>query len=344
MSKLGIFADLHLGVRKNSPMWHEVALKWADWYIALLKKNGVKDIVFLGDFFHKRETISTHTLHVASNFVAKFADFNLHIILGNHDLYLKDDPEISAVNLLKGYPNITVYKDPQTVQFGTKNFLMCGWGHNPLDYQADYLFTHAEINTFAYESSTACVADLKCSELLTKFNHVISGHFHTQQRREYDFGSVEYLGSPYAMDFHDEGKKKYVMILDTETDDRQLFAYPDNPRFVSYTLSDLLGLDSVDHLVNEIRGSFCRIKIDKNISVPDLNELHRLVSMCAPIEFRSEYLIDERVNPKGKSMEGFSIKDAISEYVLKEAKLPDGEEIVAYLHQLFDSVQNGYGQ
>lgn len=338
MAKISIFSDLHLGVRKNSPRWHAVALQWADWYTDLLRKESVKDIVFLGDFFHKRDTISTHTLHVAAQFIEKFKDFNLHLILGNHDLFLRDDPEISAVNLLGGYPNVKIYQHPESVQFGDKTFLMCGWGYNPLEYSADYLFTHAEINTFAFESSATCEADLQCSDLLKHYKHVISGHFHTQQRREYDFGTVEYLGSPYAMDFHDEGKTKYVMLLDTETDERKLVPYPHSPRFVSYVLSELIKNDDLESVVKSINGSFCRIKIDKNISVTDLNELHRLVSICSPVEFRSEYLIDDKIDPRKKDIDCFSLEEAIKEYVINVAQLPQGEELTNYLVSLYKEV------
>lgn len=339
MSKIGIFADLHLGVRKNDEKWYKVALDWADWFIAECRKEGVRDIVFLGDFFHKRETISTRTLHVAAEFLEKFKDdFHLHIILGNHDLFYKDIYDVSGVNLFAGYPYITVYKTPQMVEFGGKKCLMCGWGYNPLEYKAEYLFTHAEINTFHFESGAICEEDLKCSDLLQNFKHVISGHFHTQQAKNYDFGSVEFLGAPYSMDFHDEGKKKYVMILDIDKDERRLVEYKNSPRFVSYLLSDLLLMDSTASVVEEVKGSFCRVKIDKNISVEDENELNRLFSLCAPIEYRTEYLLDDKIDIRRKKIEFFSIPQAIKEYVTEVISIPDAERVTNYLINLYTQV------
>ena len=77
--KVAIFSDLHLGLYGNSTEWHEIALKWADWITADLKKKKIVDIFFLGDFFHNRSEISVQTIHVASELVAKFKNFNMSV-------------------------------------------------------------------------------------------------------------------------------------------------------------------------------------------------------------------------------------------------------------------------
>ena len=143
--KLAVFTDLHLGIKSDDHKWHKVALEWADSMIDKLSKEGIDNIVFLGDFFHNRSTISVDTLNVTSRFLDKFKNFTLHMILGNHDLYYDKIYDVSAVNIFDGYPNIRVYKTPTHVKFGNLDTLMCGWGYDPLQDSADVLFTHARI-------------------------------------------------------------------------------------------------------------------------------------------------------------------------------------------------------
>ena len=75
-NKVAIFSDLHLGIKQDSVVWHNIALKWCDWFVSELKKREISDIVFLGDFFHTRNTISANTLHIASEVLNKMNDFN----------------------------------------------------------------------------------------------------------------------------------------------------------------------------------------------------------------------------------------------------------------------------
>ena len=97
--KLAVFTDLHLGIKSDDHKWHKVALEWADSMIDKLSKEGIDNIVFLGDFFHNRSTISVDTLNVTSRFLDKFKNFTLHMILGNHDLYYDKIYDVSAVNI-----------------------------------------------------------------------------------------------------------------------------------------------------------------------------------------------------------------------------------------------------
>lgn len=97
--KFAVFGDLHLGIKQDSTAWHEVALEWGERFIAELQSRNIKTAVFLGDFFHNRITVSVNTLYVASQFLDMFheAGIDLHMIIGNHDQYYLNDPEVSGV-------------------------------------------------------------------------------------------------------------------------------------------------------------------------------------------------------------------------------------------------------
>lgn len=187
--KVAVFGDLHMGIKQDSVDWHNTAYAFADFMASDLRARGIRDVVFLGDFFHNRNTISVNTLNAANEFLKRFADFNLHMVLGNHDLYYSNDYVVSGVNLFDNFDNIRVYSRPTVVPFGSKNFVMCGWGYDPLEYSGDVLCTHLEIAMFKFNDKVAENTDgVKCSDLLRRYKLVYSGHFHLRQSKAYDSG------------------------------------------------------------------------------------------------------------------------------------------------------------
>ena len=342
--KLAVFTDLHLGIKSDDHKWHKVALEWADSMIDKLSKEGIDNIVFLGDFFHNRSTISVDTLNVTSRFLDKFKNFTLHMILGNHDLYYDKIYDVSAVNIFDGYPNIRVYKTPTHVKFGSLDTLMCGWGYDPLQDSADVLFTHAEINVFKFNKKLgACNSDLKCSDLLDRYNTVFSGHFHLRQIKEYERGIVRYVGNPFQMDYSDEGTPKGFDIWDTETNECEFVENTTSPTFVRYKLSDMVECKAYDKLKEQIRNSYFKLIIDKNITLSDLNELMTLVNLCEPrtasFEWENGQSFSQNIDEEDFVMDDFELSSVISKYV-DMMEVPDKHEILNLCLYYYDKVTN----
>ena len=312
--------------------------------IARLNKEGIDNIVFLGDFFHNRSTISVDTLNVTSRFLDKFKNFTLHMILGNHDLYYDKIYDVSAVNIFDGYPNIRVYKTPTHVKFGSLDTLMCGWGYDPLQDSADVLFTHAEINVFKFNKKLgACNSDLKCSDLLDRYNTVFSGHFHLRQIKEYERGVVRYVGNPFQMDYSDEGTPKGFDIWDTETNECEFIENTTSPTFVRYKLSDMVECKAYDKLKEQIRNSYFKLIIDKNITLSDLNELMTLVNLCEPrtasFEWENGQSFSQNIDEEDFVMDDFELSSVISKYV-DMMEVPDKHEILNLCLYYYDKVTN----
>ena len=102
-------SDIHVGVHQNSSMWHKITIDWAMWLKRELKSKGIKDIMISGDFFHYRDEISVNTIHVASMVLDIWKDFNVVMLVGNHDAYYKERSDVNSLSLFKGRNNITVY-------------------------------------------------------------------------------------------------------------------------------------------------------------------------------------------------------------------------------------------
>lgn len=292
MSKVAIFSDLHLGIKQDSVEWHNIALKWCDWFVSELKLRDIKEVVFLGDFFHTRNTISANTLHVASTILSKMADFNLHFILGNHDLYYTNQPTVSPVNLFQGRDNIKVYATPEIVQFGNKKALMCGWGYEPTDFNADVLFTHAEISIFRYNLDVnACEDGMKASNLLKHFDIVYSGHFHLHQDKVWGNKRISYVGNTFPMDHSDKYfTRKGFEIFDFDTYEYEFIENTISPKFYKVRLSELVENKwSIPELNKIIPNNIFKLIIDRNITISDNNILNDIFNSLCPLNYVVEW-------------------------------------------------------
>ena len=337
--KLAIFSDLHLGVRQDSAEWHTIALEWADWFVEELQKRGVKRIFFLGDFFHNKFVISSTTLYTASLFLEKLKDFEIDLIFGNHDLYYLNNPEVASVNVFSGYSNIHVHSKPYTEEIGGRKIVMVGWGYNPLEYSGDVLMTHAEIDVFKFNEFLTCTSDLKPSALLKHYKHVISGHFHGKQVKQYDTGRIEYIGNPFSMDYSDSSLEKVFGILDTDTMEMEYVTNPISPRFLKYNLSDLVKIRDLDSFISDIQNTFVRITIDKDITLADANELKRVLSLCNPRDIKFEWTNKEQFLVDDKAVQGFSLTDVINEYI-DSIDVESKEAIKDYILNLYKKYGN----
>lgn len=336
--KFAVFGDLHLGIKQDSTAWHEVALEWGERFIAELQSRNIKTAVFLGDFFHNRITVSVNTLYVASQFLDMFheAGIDLHMIIGNHDQYYLNDPEVSGVQLFSKYPNITVYNKPTEVQFGSKKCWFVGWGYDQLQYSGDILFTHAEINIFRFNAKQGeCNGGLKCSDLLDRYNLVYTGHFHLRQSKKYDNGEVRYPGNPFQMDYSDEFTEKGFEIYDTETGDVEFVADKLTPKFFRIKLSDLIKVD-VNKIKRAIYNSYFKLIVDMNITLQDLAQLMRLVDDCQPRTSTHEWENGQKFSQsiEDGDFQPFEIEKAIEKYISK-MNVPRKQEIYEIIIKLY---------
>ena len=100
-SKVCCVSDIHIGVHQNSSMWHSITIDWAKWLRDELIKHDIKDIIICGDLFHYRDEISVNTIHMATKMLAVWKDFNIGIIVGNHDSYYKDRVDVNSLSIFK---------------------------------------------------------------------------------------------------------------------------------------------------------------------------------------------------------------------------------------------------
>ena len=148
-SKICCISDIHVGVHQNSNQWHAITLDWAAWLRDELKSKNIKDIIISGDFFHYRDEIAVNTIHFATEVLNLWKDFNISMLVGNHDAYYKDRSDVNSLSILDGWDNITIISDITTREIFNKTITFCPWGCNIPDIpKSDVIFGHFEIQNF----------------------------------------------------------------------------------------------------------------------------------------------------------------------------------------------------
>ena len=230
MGKIALINDTHLGCRNDNPNYHEYIYKfWEEQFFPYIEQNNIDTIIHLGDVLDRRKYVNFKTLQdFNERIVKRLNDYNVHIIVGNHDTYYKNTNNVNAPQeLLSQYH---VYSQPTKVTIDDMNMLMIPWV-TPENYDktkmmleqesADIVLGHLEIKGFEMFNGAYADSGLE-RKLFRRFEKVLSGHFHKKS----DDGQIYYLGTQYQITWNDYECPKGFHIFDTET--RELTRVP-NP-------------------------------------------------------------------------------------------------------------------
>ena len=289
VNKIFLLGDLHLGIRNNSIEW---ASSQKDYLINQFCKeidelgfNEETDILIQeGDWFHNRENTNNRiwndSLEVFSALSKKFKR-GIYIILGNHDVYYKDNNSIHSLKgIEKIFQNVHVFEKPEVLNINsTHNILMLPWIESESKISntvskyigvADFIICHADIKDFKLNKWVKLHTGLE-SNILKNFTRVYSGHIHIHQ----DNGNVLYTGTPFELDRGDRGNPKGFHMLElSQKDNSPIFieTFKENmfsPRFLKVDAFDLLEM-KLDQIKDIFHNNYVDImmKVDKASSFP----------------------------------------------------------------------------
>lgn len=320
-SKVCCISDIHVGVHQNTTMWHDIILNWASWLKKELKSKNIKDIVISGDLFHYRDEIAVNTIQVVTKMMNMWKDFNIVLLVGNHDSYYKERVDVNSLSILSGWNNITVFDRPEMIEaFGTK-IMFCPWGTRLEEMKkSDIMFGHFEIQSFKMNQYKVCTDGIKSGELLKKSPLVITGHFHLRDERKYKAGTVLYLGSPYQMDFGDVNSTKGYYILDLKNRDYTFHQNNLSPEHKKIKLSQLVQHEGITSEVKQMfNKNIIKFIIDLHISPDEIDLLLSKFSELEPISINTDYEINFNKfgieDHEDINISGIDIPKAIEEFI-----------------------------
>lgn len=315
---IAIIGDLHLGLKSNSEIFHKISIDYAKWLKTNLNSKKIKQIVFLGDIFHNREEIGTTTLQTMSDFFEILKEFDIKIILGNHDLFYKDKTDISSVSQLNGWSNIEVISKTKLVELESRKLLFVPWGFS-LDelVKADVIFGHFELNNFYQTAQKLCEHGLDPDELTKKTNLVFSGHFHMHQITNVKNTKIIYVGSCFENNWGEMGSEKGFYILNLKSLTYEFIKNTISPVHEKIVLSKFINnKEYFQEKTKLIPNNFIKFIVDENIEHDKIEKIGIKIGSLKPVDFNIEFdIIKDDVKVEELKSEIYEIKDCFSEYI-----------------------------
>jgi len=333
--KVCLIADLHVGVHQNSIFWHETSLKWAEWLRDQLLEKEITDIFILGDVYHYRDEVAVNTIHVVNQILSLWKDFNIVILVGNHDAYYKDRADINSLSILNGKNNITVIDQTSTFTVFGKTLTFLPWGAKLADLpKSDIAFGHLEIESFKMNSFKLCEHGTKTSDILRQAKLVFTGHFHLRDEREYDNGTIVYVGNPFEMDFGDTGTTKGYYILDIPTSEYCFYENTISPKHKKLTLTDI---SETKNIKDAIGNNIVKIVVDKKVDTDKIESLIKKMSSLNPFSLSVDYsLYDDNISVDDQNYEagGVDLQKTIEEFI-NVLDIDNKAEVIQYCMDLY---------
>lgn len=293
MHKVAMFTDIHFGKKNNSIQHNQDCLDFVIWFCEQVKaEGGVERVMFLGDWFENRNAVNILTLNYAQTAAEHLNKLGIpvHIIIGNHDLYHRENRKIFSTKVFEQFENIHLVSELTVVEdkFLIAPFLfkheyaeLAKFNHLP------YWMGHFEFRNFVITGSDRRMEHGPDHSQFTGPEYIFSGHFHKRQAND----NVVYIGNTFPMDYGDQGDDERGMcILDTSNGHVEFINWEECPKYRKVRLSSVLeGLETFPDK--------CRVRclVDMEIAYSDAQALkEEMVKTMGLREFALEENLAER--------------------------------------------------
>lgn len=335
MDKVIILGDLHLGAHKNSNSFLEYQKKFfIDILFPYIKNNGIKKVFQLGDVLDQRQKIDFVIGTFLRGTLFKWFEDNqvqLNILLGNHDIYWRENLDISGLNLMVGTEKyIRIYND--LIYFKDEDFLLVPWVCKEnkekivkflekIESKRTVILGHLELANFLVNTGYVAKSGTLDPKLF-KDNLVFSGHYHSPSSK----GNIHYVGTPYQLTWSDVDDNKFFVEFDTKnrTYERILtnhriyykiryeklneydFSSMEKPFIKLYVDTDKVKEKDLTKTLGEIELS-CNPQSLQVIDISKTKEVEieepEETAFKSPIEILIEYIEESEVENKNKVLE-----------------------------------------
>jgi 3',5'-cyclic AMP phosphodiesterase CpdA len=224
--KIALITDSHFGVRNDSQIFSDYFSKfYNEIFFPYLDEHNIDTVLHLGDLVDRRKYINFLTAnHLYDTFIKPLEerDIEFHCILGNHDIFFRNNLTINALQeMYRNSDIVNIIDTPTELIFDDIKMLMVPWICNDNkqscfdaieNTNANILMGHLELSGFEMHRGSICESGLD-KDRFNKFELVLSGHFHHKSH----YQNIHYLGSPYEMTWSDYDDPKGFHVFDTET-------------------------------------------------------------------------------------------------------------------------------
>lgn len=332
MSRLLILGDTHFGARSDSIIFMEYFDKfYRNVLFPYIDANPVDVIIQLGDLFDRRKYINFNTLNNAKKvFFEPLVERNIRLItlIGNHDIFFRNTLRINSSSLLLSeYENIHVVSSPEQMTFDDITFDFIPWICDENEKEitefiktsnSSFCFGHFELAGFEIDRGNYCHGGMD-SSLLSRYEQVISGHFHHKSQK----GNILYTGVHGQMSWADWNDPKGFHVFDTKTRE---FEFIENPNEiyekVKYNDDDMY-FDEVQNAdYSGFAGKYIKVVVEKKNNAFLFDTMIENLNKANPIDITI--------------VEDFSVDLASTE---SDESVDQAEDTMAIINKVVDDIE-----
>ena len=349
--KIALIADTHLGVKKSDKIFQESQMKFFEnQFVPELKERGINTIVILGDVFDTRQAVNTNTMNTVLHlFNDVLKDFDVHVIVGNHDLYYTTTTEVNSVKWLSLVKNVHLYEKAEKVTLGDgadgTEVLMLPWITNYQEFDnwnttAEYVFAHLDIAGMKMDKFNFCTYGATIQKLFDKFDHIYTGHFHTRSEKKQGDKNITYVGSPYQITRMDRDDARGYTILDLKTNETE---FVENTQSMKFNVANFP--DEVTDIENFTRGNV----VDVLVKYEDSKYSKKIYEYAKNFEqYHPAYPVNikilqrEDIAPTDKKIDGINLFSLMKEYIDADNEIPkvDKSRVYDELVKLYNEMKS----
>jgi len=246
-NKVGTITDIHFGEDGNSREHNELCISFIKWFLQKCKENDVDLIIFMGDWHHARSMVGSETLKYSFEGTKLLNESGIPVwfLIGNHDLFYRDNRSVHSLPWLNEMDNIEVINDPVV----KGDILLVPWLVETDDLKqiaqskAKYAFGHFELPGFLMNEKYAFPEKegILVAEDMNHLEYVFSGHFHARQTRVLKSGcEVHYIGNPFPHNFNDVNDRNRGMMILEYDGTPEYINWPNAPFYEKMKISEFL--------------------------------------------------------------------------------------------------------
>lgn len=350
--KLAIITDTHLGIKNGSDIFLDYAERfYSEVFFPYLLKNKINRILHLGDYFDHRKYINYKALNRnRTMFLEKLVEYNIvmDIIPGNHDCFYRATNSLCSLKeILKYCPtHVNVYMEPTVIDYDGLNIGVIPW-INVENYAESLSFiqtcaapiigAHLELSGFEMMKGAPVVSHGMDAELFSRFEMVMSGHYHTKSSR----GNIQYLGVAFDQTWADCNDPKYFHVLDTST--RKLKPIRNKLSiFNRLVYDDTLSTDISKLDLSNIKGSFVKVIVATKKDPFAFDKYIDKIVAAGPFDYKIIESLKE-YNSENVEDDAITMSDTntlLNSYVDAVETDLDKDRIKAKLQELYIEAQN----
>lgn len=314
LKKCAIFSDIHWGRKNGSDEHNNDCMRFIEWFCDQVKSDpSIDHIMFLGDWHEHRASIGVNTLMKSYEGASKLNDLGLPVFFasGNHDHFLRNSSDVFSTYHFNSFENFRVMNKVTVLDEIHGKVLFV-----PFIREDEYptllehsdipvVMGHLELKGFRVTGTSNLMEHGPDPDMFFKNQkRVFSGHFHMRDTKK----NVTFIGNTFPMDFSDANDTKRGMaVYEFETDKLKFIDWPDGPRYIKTTLSNVL--DNPKKIL--IPNARVKVDVDTEITFEESNIIREKLQKkfaLREITLEESYSIDVNLSEEEEAIEELQLE------------------------------------